>query len=107
MKSGSDSDNEHSYSEYQTAAKHIKAWALRNPLVRFSQITPDALDQWKGGWKLETKHPDNRMERRQRADGLKEKGLLANCAKMRWIIKSPAAAASYVQSTFPIWTFWC
>ena len=92
VKSESDSDNEHTYSKYQTASKQIKAWALRNQLVRLSQITPDALDQWKNAWKLEAKHPDDRIGKTTAGRRLeKVKGFLCYCVKMLWIIKSPAA----------------
>ena len=92
VKSESDSDNEHTYSKYQTAAKQIKAWALRNQFVRLSQITPDALDQWKGGWKLKARHPDDRIGKTTAGRRLeKVKGFLSYCVKMLWIIKSPAA----------------
>jgi hypothetical protein len=50
VKSESDSENDHTYSKYQTTAKQIKAWAARNQLVRLSQITPDSLDQWKSAF---------------------------------------------------------
>jgi integrase/recombinase XerD len=92
VKSESDSDNEQTYSKYQTASKQIKAWALRNQLVRLSQITPDALDKWKGGWKLKAKHPDDRIGKTTAGRRLeKVKGFLSYCVKMLWIIKSPAA----------------
>jgi integrase/recombinase XerD len=92
VKSESDSDNEHTYSKYQTASKQIKAWAMRNQLVRLSQITPDALDKWKGGWKLKAKHPDDRIGKTTAGRRLeKVKGFLGYCVKMLWIIKSPAA----------------
>jgi hypothetical protein len=61
VKSDSDSDNEQTYSKYQTASKQIKAWASRNQLLRLSQITPDALDKWKSAWKPKAKHPDDRI----------------------------------------------
>ena len=60
VKGESDSENEHTHSKYQTAAKQIGVWAHRNQLVRLSQITPDALDQWKSAWKPKAKHPDGR-----------------------------------------------
>ena len=47
VKADSDSGNEHTHSKYQTAAKHIGAWAHSNHLIRLSQVTPDALDHWK------------------------------------------------------------
>ena len=92
VKSESDSENEHTHSKYQTAAKQIGAWALRNEFVRLSQITPDALDQWKSSWRPKAKHLDDRIGKTTAGRRLeKVKGFLSYCVKMRWIIKSPAA----------------
>ena len=61
VKADSDSGNEHTHSKYQTAAKHIGAWARSNHLIRLSQITPDALDHWKSSWSPKAKNPDDRI----------------------------------------------
>ncbi|WP_130420051.1 hypothetical protein [Edaphobacter modestus] len=91
VRSESDSENEHTHSKYQTAGKQIGAWAHRNQLVRLSQITPDALDQWKSEWKPKAKHPDDRIGKTTAGRRLeKVKGVLSYCVKMGWIVRSPA-----------------
>jgi hypothetical protein len=50
VKADSDSGNKHTHSKYQTAVKHIEAGAHSNKLMCLSQITSDALDQWKSSW---------------------------------------------------------
>jgi hypothetical protein len=87
VKGESSSENEHTHSKYQTAAKQIGAWPLRNQLVRLSQITPDALDQWKSAWRPKAKHLDDRIGKTTAGRQLeKVKGFLSYCVKMRWII---------------------
>jgi site-specific recombinase XerD len=87
------SGNEHTHSKYQTAAKQIQAWARRSELIRLSQITPDALDEWKSAWSSEAKHPDDRIGKTtagRRLEKARRFLLYCYCVKMRWIATSPA-----------------
>ena len=92
VKADSDSGNEHTHSKYQTASKHIGAWARSNELVRLSQITPDALDHWKSLWTPKAKNPSDRISKTTAGRRLeKVKRFLGYCVKMRWLAANPAA----------------
>jgi hypothetical protein len=92
VKADSDSGNEHTHSKYQTAAKHIGAWARSSHLIRLSQITPDALDQWKSSWSPKAKNPNDRIGKTTAGRRLeKAKRSLNYCVKMRWLAANSAA----------------
>ena len=91
VKSDSDTNNEHTHSKYQTAAKQIQSWAEAHKLVRLCQITPDVLDTWKGTWSPKAEDPDNRIGKTTAGRRLEKiKGFLSYCVTMKWIAVSPA-----------------
>lgn len=90
--SESDSGNEYTLKKYDTAAKQIQTWARSKKLVRLTQITPDALDEWKSEWSPKAKDPNSRIGRRTAGRRLeKVKRFLRYCVLMGWIEKNPAS----------------
>jgi integrase/recombinase XerD len=84
-------EKKHTRKKYDTAARKIRAWAQSKNFVSLSQVTTDALDEWKTQWKPKAKHPDDRMSKTTAGRHLeKVKAFFTYCQRMGWIKASPA-----------------
>ena len=85
-----DLDNKYTQKKYQTTARKLRSWAQSKSFTLLSQITTDALDQWKTQWKAKAKHPDDRMGKTTAGRHLeKVKAFFKYCQRMGWIKSSP------------------
>jgi integrase/recombinase XerD len=86
-----DIDNKHTQKKYETTARKVRSWAESKNFTLLSQITTDALDEWKTQWKPKAKHPDDRMGKTTAGRHLeKVKAFFKYCQRMGWIKASPA-----------------
>jgi integrase/recombinase XerD len=86
-----DLDNKYTQKKYETTARKLRSWAQSKNFTLLSQITTDALDEWKTQWKPKAKHPDDRMGKTTAGRHLeKVKAFFAYCQRMGWIKASPA-----------------
>ena len=86
-----DIDNKHTQKKYETTTRKIRSWAQSKNFTLLSQITTDALDEWKTQWKPKAKHPDDRMGKTTAGRHLeKVKSFFKYCQRMGWIKASPA-----------------
>ena len=86
-----DIDNKYTQKKYETTARKIRSWAESKNFALLSQITTDALDEWKTQWKPKAKHPDDRMGKTTAGRHLeKVKAFFKYCQRMGWIKASPA-----------------
>jgi integrase/recombinase XerD len=86
-----DIDNKYTQKKYETTARKLRSWAQSKSFTLLSQITTDALDEWKTHWKPKAKHPDDRMGKTTAGRHLeKVKAFFKYCQRMGWIKASPA-----------------
>jgi len=86
-----DIDNKYTQKKYETAARKLRSWAQSKSFTLLSQITTDALDEWKTQWKANAKRPDDRMGKTTAGRHLeKVKAFCTYCQRMGWIKTSPA-----------------
>ena len=86
-----DIDNKYTQKKYETAARKLRSWAQSKGFTLLSQITTDALDEWKTHWKANAKRLDDRMGKTTAGRHLeKVKAFFTYCQRMGWIKASPA-----------------
>jgi len=84
-------ENKHTQKKYETTAGKLRLWAQSKSFTLLSQITTDALDEWKTQWKPKAKRPDDRMGKTTAGRHLeKVKAFFKYCQRMGWIKASPA-----------------
>lgn len=84
-------ENKYTQRKYETTARKVMSWARSKEFTFLSQITIDALDEWKTQWSLKAKHPDDRMGKTTAGRHLeKVKAFFKYCQRMGWIKSSPS-----------------
>jgi integrase/recombinase XerD len=94
-----DMKDQHSRGKFETAVRKINAWAKHTnpqegkaPLVYVFEITPDNLDSWVTGWKVDAERVQDRFGSSVAGSLLKKlKNWLQYCVKLGWIKANPAA----------------
>jgi len=88
-----DIERRHTRKKYDTAARKIRSWARSKNFELLSQVTTEALDEWKTQWRPNAKRPEDRIGKTTAGRHLeKVKAFFTYCQRMGWIKASPAYA---------------
>jgi integrase/recombinase XerD len=86
-----DIENKHTQKKYETTTRKILSWGRSKNFGVLSQVTTNALDEWKTQWRPKAKRPEDRMGKTTAGRHLeKVKAFFTYCQRMGWIKASPA-----------------
>ncbi|RRA48460.1 tyrosine-type recombinase/integrase [Acidipila sp. EB88] len=92
-------ENDYTYRKYETCARKILAWCRAQRFSKITEITPDAIDQWRSQWRPNAKHPDDRMGKSTAGRHLeKVKAFTRYCQHIGWISRDPVLGVKAIKA---------